>query len=141
MKTISTRIGTALVLFRLSHAGFAERTPTSKDNNLAAAFQNLIEALQHAEKGIRQSPSFGTEHAQVGGYRHLLRSFAKGMEAAATMLSTTALTWPAFVNRRYIDARDVNTVAPPYDTYALGGACYYVISQQRRNHLQLRSHR
>ncbi|MEM8496829.1 MAG: hypothetical protein AAF542_02330 [Pseudomonadota bacterium] len=273
MKINCTRIGIALMLSWLAHASFAEQTPTREDNNLAAAFQNLIRALQHAEKGIRQSPSFGTEHEQVGGYRHLLRSFAKGMEAevlqdadfpyfrildfwlkeggdnpdqryafspirggetyrlwgalgsavrmelqiyagrpwdgsgksvaylnfediefdehgrfeifvssdkhdgvwmqnpvnattlfarhiyddwndettghihidrvgfegkrkppesadelaarmeaAATMFSTTALTWPAFVNRRYIDAREVNTVAPPFDTYALGGA-------------------
>jgi hypothetical protein len=38
------------------------------------------------------------------------------------MFGTTARTWPAFVARRYTDAGEKNTVASPYDTYALGGA-------------------
>lgn len=274
MKKMCGGIGITLVFLSLVHASFAEQPTTPEENKkLATAFQNLIQALQQAEQGIRQSPSFGTEQEQVGGYRHLLRSFAKGMEAeviqdadfpyfrildfwlkeggdnpdqryafspirggktyrvwgalgsavrlelqiyagrpwdgsgksvaylnyediefdeqgqfeifvsaskrdgvwmpnppnattlfarhiyddwnvqttghihidrvgfegkrkppesaeqlaarieaATTMFSTTALTWPTFVNRRYIDAREANSVAPPYDTYALGGA-------------------
>lgn len=47
---------------------------------------------------------------------------AARIRAAAVMFGTTARTWPAFVQRRYVGARDANTVAPPYDTYALGGA-------------------
>ena len=44
------------------------------------------------------------------------------IRGAATMFGTTARTWPAFVNRRYVEAREPNKIAPPYDTYALGGA-------------------
>ena len=44
------------------------------------------------------------------------------IRAAASMFGTTARTWPAFVERRYAGAREPNSVAPPYDTYALGGA-------------------
>ena len=47
---------------------------------------------------------------------------AARLRAAAATFRTTALTWPAFVNRRYAEARAPNTVAPPYDTYSLGGA-------------------
>jgi len=47
---------------------------------------------------------------------------AARIRAAALMFATTARTWPAFVTRRYVDAREPNTIAPPYDTYALGGA-------------------
>lgn len=48
---------------------------------LAKSFQQLVAALQAVEADIRRSPSFGSEAEQVGGYRHMLRSFAKGMEA------------------------------------------------------------
>ena len=54
---------------------------TVKTDPLQAAFAELVDALQQAETDIRASPSFGTESEQLGGYRHLLRSFAKGMEA------------------------------------------------------------
>jgi hypothetical protein len=47
---------------------------------------------------------------------------AQRIENAALMFNATATTWPAFVARRYTNARAVNTVAAPYDTYGLGGA-------------------
>jgi hypothetical protein len=50
------------------------------------------------------------------------QELAARIRAAATMFGTTVRTWPDFVARRYVDARAANTVAPPYDTYALGGA-------------------
>ena len=46
---------------------------------------------------------------------------AARIRAAAVMFGTTARTWPAFVDRRYVAARPPNTVVPPRDTYALGG--------------------
>lgn len=49
-------------------------------------------------------------------------ALAARIRAAAAMFGTTARTWPAFVARRYVDAQPKNTIAPPYDTYALGGA-------------------
>ncbi len=49
-------------------------------------------------------------------------ALAQRMGAAARMFSTTARTWPAFVARRYREARPANAVSPPYDTYSLGGA-------------------
>ena len=47
---------------------------------------------------------------------------AAKIRAASTMFGTTARTWPAFVQRRYVQGAPVNTVRPPIDTYALGGA-------------------
>lgn len=47
---------------------------------------------------------------------------AARIRTAANVFGTTARTWPAFVEKRYSGARDKNTVAPPYDTYSLGGA-------------------
>lgn len=47
---------------------------------------------------------------------------AARIRAAAEMFGTTARTWPAFLVRRYLEAGQPNTVPPPYDTYALGGA-------------------
>lgn len=47
---------------------------------------------------------------------------AERIRAAAHMFGTTARTWPAFVEKRYTNAREKNAVAPPYDTYSLGGA-------------------
>lgn len=49
-------------------------------------------------------------------------ALAARLRAAAAMFGTTARTWPAFVARRYVAAGAPNEVAPPYDTYALGGA-------------------
>jgi len=51
------------------------------DDELSAAFDELVETLRAVEADIRKSPSFGDEHEQVGGYRHILRAIAKGMEA------------------------------------------------------------
>jgi hypothetical protein len=50
------------------------------------------------------------------------QELADRISAAAVMFATTARTWPALVNNRYAKAREPNTVAKPYDTYALGGA-------------------
>ncbi len=50
-------------------------------DELAAAFDELVEALRLLEDDIRKMPSFGDEAERVGGYRHVLRAFAKGMEA------------------------------------------------------------
>lgn len=47
---------------------------------------------------------------------------AAKIRAASTMFGTTARTWPTFVQRRYVQGAPVNTVRPPVDTYALGGA-------------------
>ena len=41
---------------------------------------------------------------------------------AAAVFGASARTWPAFVARRYVDAAEPNSVPPPPDTYALGGA-------------------
>ncbi len=60
-------------------------------------------------EGKRRPPESATE-------------LADRIRAAAVMFGTTARTWPAFVVRRYVEAGKPNTVAPPYDTYALGGA-------------------
>jgi len=58
-----------------------EAAPASERDALADAFAELVTTLQGVEADLRKSPSFGTEAEQVGGYRHLLRSFSKGMEA------------------------------------------------------------
>lgn len=47
---------------------------------------------------------------------------AAKIRAASVMFGTTARTWPAFVQRRYVGGGPENTIRPPYDTYALGGA-------------------
>jgi hypothetical protein len=49
-------------------------------------------------------------------------ALAERIRAAAQMFGTTARTWPAFLNRRYTESQEKNSVALPYDTYALGGA-------------------
>jgi hypothetical protein len=48
---------------------------------LAEALAELVRTIQDVEAAVRQSPSFGDEAEQIGGYRHLLRALAKGMEA------------------------------------------------------------
>jgi hypothetical protein len=48
---------------------------------LAEAFDQLVTTLREVETDLRESPSFGSEAEQVGAYRHILRSVAKGMEA------------------------------------------------------------
>lgn len=52
-----------------------------RDDALAAAFDQLVETLRDVERDIRRSPSFGDEQERIGGYRHVLRSIAKGLEA------------------------------------------------------------
>ena len=50
------------------------------------------------------------------------QELAARIRRAAEVFGTTARTWPKFLARRYTEAREPNTVAPPYDTYAVGGA-------------------
>ncbi len=71
-------IGVTLVLMLPSSVVVGQ---SEGEDPLAASFRELIEALQAVESDIRQSPSFGNEAEQVGGYRHMLRSLAKGVEA------------------------------------------------------------
>ncbi len=47
---------------------------------------------------------------------------AAKIRAASVMFGTTARTWPAFVQRRYVGSREKNSISAPYDTYGLGGA-------------------
>ena len=47
---------------------------------------------------------------------------AAKIRAASVMFGTTARNWPAFVQRRYVGGSPKNTVRPPLDTYAFGGA-------------------
>ncbi len=47
---------------------------------------------------------------------------AQRIRAAAERFGTTVRNWPAFVARRYKDALRPNSVASPYDVYALGGS-------------------
>ncbi len=55
--------------------------PVQPDDDLSQAFDELVSTLRAVEADIRKSPSFGDEAEQVGGYRHILRSIAKGLEA------------------------------------------------------------
>ena len=71
----------SLVLGSFNMQVTAEEQQVPASDELSAAFAELVGALQHVEKSIRQSPSFGSEAEQVAGYRHVLRSFAKGLEA------------------------------------------------------------
>ena len=48
---------------------------------LSQSLRQLIEALQAVEADIRNSPSFGSEAEQVGGYRHMLRMAPDHFEA------------------------------------------------------------
>lgn len=71
-------IGITLVLMLPPCVAFGQ---SEQEDQLAASFRELIQALQSVESDIRQSPSFGNEAEQVGGYRHMLRSLVKGVEA------------------------------------------------------------
>lgn len=55
--------------------------PTAPGDPLSEAFDELVDTLRAVEADIRRSPSFGDEQERIGGYRHILRSVAKGMEA------------------------------------------------------------
>ncbi len=48
---------------------------------LGAAFDELVDTLRAVEEDIRQSPAYGDEQERIGGYRHILRAIAKGLEA------------------------------------------------------------
>ena len=60
--------------------GDTSNEPTSRDE-LGLAFDEFVNTLRDVEKDIRQTKSFGDEQERIGGYRHILRSMAKGMEA------------------------------------------------------------
>jgi hypothetical protein len=47
---------------------------------------------------------------------------AQRIRNSATNFALRAKTWPAFVARRYVEARPPNALSPLVDTYALGGA-------------------
>ena len=53
----------------------------SAGDPLAAAFAEFVETLRAVETDIRATPAFGDEQERIGGYRHILRSVAKGLEA------------------------------------------------------------
>lgn len=62
--------------------GTPARTSGSEaPDELARAFDELVATIEAVEADLRHSPSFGDEAERVGGYRHLLRSLAKGLEA------------------------------------------------------------
>ncbi len=58
----------------------ANSAPTG-EKALKEAFAALLETLTNAEQEITDSPAFGTDAEQAGGYRHLLRALMKGIEA------------------------------------------------------------
>ncbi len=73
----------ALLVFSLvvASSGLADTGAGPADSRpLQAAFGELVETLRAVEADIRSSPSFGTDAEQVGGYRHILRALAKGVE-------------------------------------------------------------
>ncbi|MEM9176179.1 MAG: hypothetical protein AAGC67_13205 [Myxococcota bacterium] len=53
----------------------------SDDDPLTAAFAELVARLRSVEHDIRNQPAYGDEQERIGGYRHLLRAVAKGLEA------------------------------------------------------------
>ena len=55
--------------------------PPPERDALSSAFDQLVTTLRDVETDLRKSSSFGSEAEQVGAYRHILRSVAKGMEA------------------------------------------------------------
>ena len=52
----------------------------SAEDPLAAAFAELVETLRAVETDIRATPAFGDEQERIGGYRHILRAVAKGLD-------------------------------------------------------------
>jgi len=60
-----------------------------------------------------------------GGQRKPERSkeeLAARIRAATEMFAASAKTWPELVNKRFVNTRQPNTLSPPKDTYAAGGA-------------------
>ncbi len=55
--------------------------PSADTDALGVAFAELAANLQSVEASIRNSNSFRDPPEQVGGYRHVLRSLAKSLEA------------------------------------------------------------
>lgn len=60
-------------------------------------------------EGNRQLPPTATE-------------MVERLDAASHMVERAITVWPDFVNQRYVEARDPNSVSPLFDTYAMGGA-------------------
>ena len=48
---------------------------------LSSAMAEFMATLREVETEIRNAPAYGDEQERIGGYRHILRSIAKGLEA------------------------------------------------------------
>ena len=57
------------------------RMVSSGSDPLASAMAELMATLRDVETEIRNAPAYGDEQERIGGYRHILRSIAKGLEA------------------------------------------------------------
>ncbi len=65
-----------------AHFGCAHPAPPPAERDaLGTAFADFVTTLEAVEQSIRESPSFGNAAEQVGGYRHMLRSISKSLEA------------------------------------------------------------
>ena len=73
-----------------------------------AAYPGEVHIDRAGWEGARKPP---TDAAQV----------ALQLRSAAAMLERSATTWPAFVQRRYVESGQPNTISGLIDTYALGG--------------------
>ena len=80
LNKISTSLALGLAL-ACAHPPAQDTVDPQPPDTLSSAFATLVATLEEVESDIRQSPSFGSEAEQVGAYRHILRGFAKGMEA------------------------------------------------------------
>ena len=92
-KTRELRIGGASMILALSVVlGCAKPAPAPvdqpavettapADDALAQSFARLVATLQATEASVRTAPAFESDAEQVGGYRHMLRAFAKSLEA------------------------------------------------------------
>jgi len=87
LRTVSNRVLTLVILVvstaLFGCAGRSSPTPNVLEprDELGAAFDKLVDTLRDVERDIRMQPAFVSEAERVGGYRHIMRSFAKGMEA------------------------------------------------------------
>jgi hypothetical protein len=87
LRTVSNGILTVVIIVVSTAwfgcAGMSSPTPTELEprDELGAAFDQLVDTLRDVERDIRMQPAFVSEAERVGGYRHIMRSFAKGMEA------------------------------------------------------------
>ena len=87
LRTVSNGVLTLVIIVvstaLFGCAGMSSPTPTVLEprDELGAAFDQLVDTLRDVERDIRMQPAFVSEAERVGGYRHIMRSFAKGMEA------------------------------------------------------------